>query len=69
MLFKQKTIFCFVQAPAKLSWDSAVEALKDALKKEAEVTKSIRKVIAVCSDDGFNDYHVSNISFIYLSIL
>lgn len=45
--------------PAKTSWKSGVEALKDALKTEAYVTKSIRKVIEKCEDDsGVNDYHL-----------
>lgn len=45
--------------PSKTSWGSGVEALKDALKTEAKVTKSIRQVIAKCEDDNSNnDYHV-----------
>jgi len=48
-----------VNVPQKLSWDAAVEALKDALNTEAKVTKSIRQVIAKCEDDAkFNDYHL-----------
>lgn len=47
------------QIPKKVSWVTAVEALKDALRKEAEVTKSIRTVIEKCEDDnGDNDYHL-----------
>ncbi|XP_059612445.1 ferritin heavy chain [Phlebotomus argentipes] len=41
----------------KLEWDSGVEALEDALKLEAEVTKSIREVIRECEKD-VNDYHL-----------
>lgn len=48
-----------VQVPAKTSWKTGVEALKDALKTEAKVTKSIRQVIEKCEDDnGTNDYHL-----------
>jgi len=48
-----------VTAPPKTTWTSGVEALKDALKKEAEVTKSIRSVIARCENDNTNnDYHL-----------
>lgn len=50
----------YYQAPPKTTWENGVEALKDALRKEAEVTKSIRQVIETCEDDAkFNDYHVS----------
>lgn len=46
--------------PQKLSWETGVEALKDALKTEAKVTKSIRQVIEKCENDNSNnDYHVS----------
>uniref|UniRef100_A0A7G3ACG4 Ferritin n=1 Tax=Lutzomyia longipalpis TaxID=7200 RepID=A0A7G3ACG4_LUTLO len=38
-------------------WNSGVEALKDALKLEAEVTESIRGVIKACEGDK-NDYHL-----------
>ncbi|XP_018576395.1 ferritin subunit [Anoplophora glabripennis] len=44
--------------PTKTSWPSGLEALKDALKLEASVTQKIRKVIKVCEDDHFNDYHL-----------
>jgi len=48
-----------VNVPAKTSWKTGVEALKDALKTEAKVTKSIRQVIEKCEDDnGNNDYHL-----------
>lgn len=59
-----------VNVPQKLSWQSGVEALKDALKTEAKVTKSIKTVIAKCEDDQVktdvnneavssnNDYHL-----------
>lgn len=47
------------QVPAKLSWETGVESLKDALKTEAKVTKSIRQVIEKCENDNSNnDYHV-----------
>lgn len=53
-------MFFQFQVPEKTSWDSAVEALKDALRTEAKVTKSIRQVIEKCEDDNSNnDYHVS----------
>lgn len=49
-----------VNPPSKTSWKSGAEALKDALRTEAKVTKSIRQVIETCEDDSkFNDYHVS----------
>ncbi|KAL3276454.1 hypothetical protein HHI36_011835 [Cryptolaemus montrouzieri] len=45
-------------------WNNAVAALEDALKTEAEVTKSIRNVISVCEEPNdnsrFNDYHLSD---------
>jgi len=48
-----------VNVPAKTIWKTGVEALKDALKTEAKVTKSIRQVIEKCEDDnGDNDYHL-----------
>jgi len=46
-------------------WDNAEEALSDALKLEAEVTRSIRNIIITCENpketetSSFNDYHVS----------
>lgn len=47
-----------VNIPTKLSWETGVEALKDALKTEAKVTKSIRQVIEKCENDNANnDYH------------
>lgn len=42
-------------------WDTAEEALSDALKLEAEVTRSIRNIIINCEnpkDSSFNDYHL-----------
>jgi ferritin heavy chain len=48
-----------VNVPQKTSWKNGVEALKDALRTEAKVTKSIRQVIEKCEDDnGNNDYHL-----------
>lgn len=46
--------------PAKTTFVNGVEALKDALRTEASVTKSIRRVIEKCENDNSNnDYHVS----------
>ncbi|KAJ8979920.1 hypothetical protein NQ317_003662 [Molorchus minor] len=47
-------------APKTTSWVTGVEALKDALKLEASVTKKIREVIKVCEDNPtkYNDYHL-----------
>lgn len=48
-----------VNVPSKFKWESGVDALKDALRTEAQVTKSIRGVIAKCeNDNNDNDYHV-----------
>lgn len=48
-----------VNPPGHTQWESGVEALKDALRTEAKVTKSIRRVIEKCeADSDFNDYHV-----------
>ncbi|PNF21994.1 Ferritin subunit [Cryptotermes secundus] len=49
--------------PLNESWESGLDALKDALKLEAHVTRKIRDIIIACenpSDDGkgFNDYHL-----------
>lgn len=41
----------------KLEWESGVDALEDALKLEAQVTRSIRDVIKTCEGD-VNDYHL-----------
>lgn len=54
--------------PENTIWVDGVSALKDALKLEALVTKSIRKVIAACENSTtesstYNDYHVSNVYF------
>lgn len=69
------------QLPKKLSWETGVEALKDALKYEASVTRSIKKVIATCEADpvetgekrnneavveNVNDYHVCPLSFSFI---
>lgn len=50
-------------APLKQSWDSGVDALKDALSLEASVTSKIRGIITACENpsgdgNGFNDYHL-----------
>jgi len=50
-------------SPLKESWESGVDALKDALKLEATVTGKIRDIIAACDNpsgdgSGFNDYHL-----------
>lgn len=51
-----------VNAPEKSSWSQGLEALEDALKTEASVTKSIKQVIAKCEHDdegkNNNDYHL-----------
>jgi len=51
-----------VNVPQKVSWIHGVEALKDALKTESKVTKSIRQVIEKCESDttsnNNNDYHL-----------
>jgi len=49
--------------PLNESWDSGIDALKDALKLEAHVTRKIRDIIASCDNpsgdgSGFNDYHL-----------
>uniref|UniRef100_A0A6B2E7V2 Ferritin n=1 Tax=Phlebotomus kandelakii TaxID=1109342 RepID=A0A6B2E7V2_9DIPT len=46
-----------VPLPKTLEWKSGVDALEDALRLEAEVTKSIRGVIKECEGDK-NDYHL-----------
>lgn len=54
----------YTQAPETTSWSQGVEALEDALKTEAAVTKSIKQVIQKCEDDDKNnDYHVRPIRF------
>lgn len=66
---------CFL-APKTTTWTSGVEALKEALKIEADVTKSIRQVIVKCEEDKTtdsndiycvdgpkNDYHVCILSY------
>jgi len=54
-----------VNAPAVTTWDSGLVALEDALKTEAEVTRSIKQVIRKCESDesareaeNKNDYHL-----------
>jgi len=54
-----------IQNPSPLneSWDSGIDALKDALKLEAHVTRKIRDIIAACEDptgdgSGVNDYNL-----------
>ncbi|XP_031616935.1 ferritin subunit-like [Contarinia nasturtii] len=48
-----------VNNPQKVSWANGSEALKQALKTEAKVTKSIRNVIEKCENDyNTNDYHL-----------
>jgi len=50
-----------VNVPSKTEWTSGVEALKDALRTEASVTKSIKTVIARCEEDeNKTDYHISD---------
>jgi hypothetical protein len=60
----------FLQMPLNESWESGLDALKDALKLEAHVTRKIRDIIIACenpSDDGkgFNDYHVCFIIYYF----
>jgi len=54
--------------PTKTSWPTGVAALKDALRLEASVTKSIKQVIERCEDDDKNnDYHlVDYLTGVYL---
>ncbi|XP_037028251.1 ferritin subunit [Bradysia coprophila] len=48
-----------VNAPETTSWKQGLDALEDALKTEAAVTKSIKQVIQKCEDDDKNnDYHL-----------
>jgi len=61
----------FLQSPLNESWDSGIDALKDALKLEAHVTRKIRDIIAACEDptgdgSGVNDYHVCLTIFFFL---
>jgi len=46
--------------PATTSWAYGVDALRDALKLEAFVTKKIRGVIKTCEENesSYNDYHL-----------
>lgn len=49
--------------PINDTWNSGIDALKGALKLEAEVTSKIRDIIKACEDPtrngkGFNDYHL-----------
>lgn len=39
----------------KTSWESGVQALKEALELEAAVTKSIKKVIRACDDENLGE--------------
>lgn len=57
-----------LKAAPKITWETGVESLKDALRTEAEVTKSIRQVIASCENSSaFNDYHlVDYLTGVYL---
>ncbi|XP_055296308.1 ferritin subunit-like [Sitodiplosis mosellana] len=65
-----------VNLPKKTLWTTGVEALKDALKYEVSVTKSIKGVIAQCEEDpvktdegvqNVNDYHlVDYLTGVYL---
>jgi len=48
-----------VNAPDTTFWRNGIDALEDALKTEAAVTKSIKQVIQKCEDDDKkNDYHL-----------
>lgn len=47
------------------TWSNGIEALKNALELETDVTKKIRNIIKHCEkpkDSNFNDYHVSYIA-------
>jgi len=47
--------------PIRQEWNSGEEALNDALKLEAQVTRSIRDIIITCETpqtSSFNDYHL-----------
>ncbi|XP_070152702.1 ferritin heavy chain [Polyergus mexicanus] len=46
--------------PIRQEWNSGEEALTDALKLEAQVTRSIRDIIINCENNtnSFNDYHL-----------
>jgi ferritin len=65
----------FLQRPLNDTWNSGIDALKDALKLEAHVTRKIRDIIATCDNpsgdgSGFNDYHVCHsVFFFFLSLL
>lgn len=63
-VYWREEIFFFdkiTQAPETTSWKQGIDALEDALKTEAAVTKSIKQVIQKCEDDDKNnDYHVSD---------
>ncbi|XP_066596486.1 ferritin heavy chain isoform X1 [Prorops nasuta] len=51
----------FPLKPLREDWNSGVEALSDALNLEAQVTRSIREIIATCENpknNNFNDYHL-----------
>jgi len=49
-----------VNAPGTTFWRNGIDALEDALRTEAEVTKSIKRVIQKCENDekNNNDYHL-----------
>ncbi|XP_011865374.1 PREDICTED: ferritin subunit [Vollenhovia emeryi] len=45
--------------PMRQEWNSGEEALAEALKLEAQVTRSIRDIIIICENSKpFNDYHL-----------
>jgi ferritin len=63
-----------LQTPLNESWESGIEALKDALKLEAHVTRKIRDIIIACENpsgdgSGFNDYHVCLIILVFFFVL
>jgi ferritin len=59
----------FLQSPLNESWEFGIDALKDALKLEAHVTRKIRDIIAACENpsdgSGINDYHVCLLIFFF----
>ena len=49
-----------VTEPEVIEWRSGLDALKDALKLEAKVTRKIRDVVVECetNEEDYNDYHL-----------
>jgi len=55
--------------PVNEKWDSGIDALKEALNLEVNVTSKIRDIITACDNpsdgSGFNDYHVCLVIFLF----